>query len=150
MFTDSLDIKNSLQTQLVAVLPVDYVELKYLNNVSRNTFRNCENRYGVIARDVSQASTVTKQITYLHNYEIVITKGYCESSLDDIDAVSASYDLREIVLDYYKRIINTKGGIPSKVMNILDLSISPPEYLEDEKVTVLRANFNVLYRTTLL
>jgi hypothetical protein len=46
----------------------------------------------------------------------------------------------------YVRIVAEKAGVPSRVMSAERLAIQPPEFL-DSNVAVLRASFDIKYRT---
>ena len=81
---------------------------------------------------------------------MVLTKGYTQSSIDDSSQVDKSLDLRAELLGIYKRFINGKAGIPGTVLNVTDLILAEPEYLEDDKVVIQRASMNIQYRYSLI
>lgn len=144
------DITTALKSEISAELGSDYRELDYLEDVAKNSFRSGNDRYGVRALGGIQEPGVTKMVTITQQYEIVLTKGYTESNIDDDPQVSKSYDNRENLLDIYKRLVNNRGGLPGTIINITDLTISEPEFLVDDKIAIQRATLSITYRYSLI
>ena len=144
------DITTSLKAEVLSVLGSSYKELDYVEDVAKNSFRTSNDRYGVRALGGLQEPGVTKNVTITQQYEIVLTKGYTESNLNDSPAVTKSYDNRENLLDIYKQIVNNRGGLPGTILNITDLIISEPEFLVNDKVAIQRATISVTYRYSLI
>lgn len=143
-------IRDSMLTEISTELGSDYKQLAYVEVVEKNSFRTSNNRYGVRALDAVQIPGVNKFATFDQTYEVVLTKGYVQSNIDDSEQVESSFDLRELMHDIYVRLVKGKAGIPASVINVNNLVISEPEYLEDDKVTIIRANMTITYRNTLL
>jgi len=144
------DIRDSITAEIVAELGATYSALPYLENVEKNNFRSNNNRYGVRALFGAEVPGVTKNVHITQTFEVVLTKGYYESSLDDAEKIERAYDNRENVLDIYKRLVNTRGGLPGTVLNITNLVVSEPEFLVEEKVAVQRATMDITYRFSLI
>ena len=144
------DITNAMETEIQAELGVLYKKLAYVEDVSKNSLRTSSDRYGVRALESSQIPGVTKFTTYTQSYEVVLSKGYVQSNIDDTEQVDASYDLRALLLDIYTRLVQTHAGLPLVVLNIFNMVADQPEYLVDEKVVVIRATMDITYRLTLL
>jgi hypothetical protein len=144
------DIQEALSLEIETELGSTYKPLAYIENVEKNSFRTSNNRYGVRALLSNQVPGVTKNVTFIQRYQVVLTKGYVESNLDDDKQVQASFDLRELVLDIYKRVVNNRAGLPGTVLNIFNLTIEEPAYLQDDKVVIIRAEFDVTYRFSLI
>lgn len=144
------DITNAMKSEVSAELGVNFRELAYLEDVSKNSFRTGNDRYGVRALGGFQVPGVTKNVTITQTFEIVLTKGYIESNIDDEPQVEKSYDNRENLLDIYKRLVNNRGGLPGTILNIFDMSISEPEFLDDDKVAIQRATMSITYRYSLI
>ena len=128
MIDSMRDITNSIAAEIVAELGVSYNTLPFLEDVSKNNFRSNNNRYGVRALGASEVPGVTKNVHITQSFEVVLTKGYYESNLGDEKQTEVAYDNRENVLDIYKRLVNTRAGIPGTVLNIQNLVVSEPEY----------------------
>lgn len=142
-------IRNSMESEIAAELPL-YSKLLYSEDVAKNTFRTNTDRYAVRALDSVQIPGVTKFTTYTQSFEVVLTKGYYESSIDDTEQVESSLDLRESMLALYTRFVNGHCGVPATVLNVFNLTILAPEYLVEDKVAVVRATMDITYRLTLL
>lgn len=144
------DIIAGLSSRVSAVLGPDYSQLPYVIDVSKNNYNSNAKRYGVRALTATETASVTKNVTQLQSFEITLTDAYYESKLDDSAAVQTAHNLQDSVLDIYKDLINTKAGAPSVVMNISNLIVSEPEYLDDSKVVVIRATMDILHRISLI
>ena len=150
MIDSMRDITNAIDTEIANELGATYGTLPYLEDVSKNNFRSNNNRYGVRALTANQVPGVTKNVHITQTFEVVLTKGYYESNLDDAKQVDTAYDNQENLLDIYKRLVNTRAGIPGTVLNIQNLVVSEPEYLVDEKVAVQRATMDITFRFSLI
>jgi hypothetical protein len=144
------DIRDAMLTEIQAELGPSYKQLAYVEDVQKNSFRTSSERFGVRALLSSQVPGVTKFTTYTQSFEVVLTKGYTSSNIDDSEQVEKSFDNRENLLAIYKRLVNNKGGLPLVVLNIFNMVVSEPEFLLEDKVAVQRATFDVTYRLTLL
>lgn len=144
------DIRDAMEAEILAELGASYKKLAYLEDVAKNSFRTNNNRYGVRPLTSSEVDGVTKSIHLTQSFEVVLTKGYYESNIDDTEQVERSLDNRENMLCIYKRLVNNRAGIPGTVINIQNLVVSEPEYLVDEKVAVQRATIDITYRFSLI
>lgn len=150
MIDSMRDVKNAMAVEIAAQLGVEYSALPYLENIEKNNFRSNNNRYGVRALGALEVPGVTKNVHITQTFEVVLTKGYYESNLDDTEQRERAYDNQENLLDIYKRLVNTRAGIPGTVLNITNLSVSEPEYLLEEKVAVQRATMDITFRFSLI
>jgi len=151
MPTAARDIRNALETCLSTTAGVEYIRLKYLDDVSKNSFnQGKDTRYGVRpgVTPENQAANVLKHITYTQSFVFVLTKGFCQDGVSDTDKYEAFLDLHEIALNFQKKVFNTKAGLPARVLNAINLVIEEPVFLED-KVAVLTGNIDIIYRLTL-
>lgn len=152
MATIARDLRNALKTCLSSTAGVEYNELKYLEseNLSKNTFTRSSERYGIrpAGTPENNPSEVTRSLDYLQTFEFVLTKGYCQDGVSDSEKYEAYLDLHEIALNFQRKVINTKAGLPSRVLNAINLNIEPPVFLDD-KVTVLTGSIDILYRLNL-
>ena len=139
-----------METEIAAELGASYKKLAYLEDIDKNSFRTNNDRYGVRALSSSEVDSVTKFVTFTQSFEVVLTKGYYESNLDDTEQIERSLDNRENMLCIYKRLVNNRGGLPSVILNIQNLILSEPEFLVDEKVAVQRATIDITYRFSLI
>lgn len=143
-------ITAGIKTRTAAVLGVEYGELPYVVDVTKNNYKSNTKRYGVRALTATEVSSVTKFVTQLQSFEIILTDSYYQSKLDDSNAVQTAHSLQDSILDIYKDLINTKAGEPGFVMNVTNLIINEPEYIEESKVVLIRAQVAVLHRVSLI
>lgn len=151
MSTQARDIKNSLKMCLSTTAGAEYNELKYLDDLSKNSFTGGhDQRYGVVpgATPRNDVAEVNKALTYTQTFQFVLTKGYCQDGVSDTDKFEAFLDLHEIALRFNNKVLTTKGGLPGVVLNSINFFVEEPEFLED-KVAVLRGNIDIIYRLTL-
>ena len=143
-------IKDALLSEIAIELGASYKQLAYVEDVSKNSFNTSNDRYGVRGLGSIETASVTKYATFLQSFEVVLTKGYIQSTIDDTEQVSKSYELREKAYDIYVNAVKNKIALPSVVMNVSNFQVSEPEYLEDDKVVIIRCTMDILYRLTLL
>lgn len=144
------DIRNSMETLIQTTLGSGYKKLQFVEDVTKNNFRTNSERYGVRALTANEVPGVTKTVQVTQSFEVVLTKAYYESNLDDTEQLEASLDNFENIHDIYKEIVNQRAGLPSIVLNTTDMLVSEPEYIEESKVAILRATINITYRFSLL
>lgn len=145
------DLVTAMNSEISGVLGSDYLPLAHVINVERNNFRQSNDRYGVLHGAASQLPGVTRNATFIQSFQIILTKGYRDSSVSDGAARDYSMSLYGKMLEIHRQLIKTKAGLPSIVLNVQDtISISDPEYIEEEKVTILRADVEIQYRFDLI
>lgn len=145
------DLKESLEAQLVAQVGVNYKPLKYIEDPSLNSFtQGNDRRYGVRPGGAPEnvVAGVKGAITYTQTFEFVLTKGFVQDGVSDSAAYEAWLELHDLALLYNSRLINTKAGMPTVVLNVLGFNLAPPEFLED-KVAVLTGSVDIIYRINL-
>lgn len=140
-------VRDALRTCLSSVAGAEYNELKYLEELSDNTFTRSSERYGVRpgATPENNVTEVTKSLDYVQTFEFVLTKGFCQDGVSDTDKYEAFLDLHEIALTFNNKVINTRAGLPSRVLNAINLNLEAPVFLED-KVAVLTGSIDIIYR----
>lgn len=140
-------VRDSLKMCLSSVAGPEYNELKYLEELSDNTFTRSSKRYGVRpgATPENNVTEVTKSLDYIQTFEFVLTKGFCQDGVSDTDKYEAFLDLHEIALTFNNKVINTRAGLPSRVLNAINLNLEAPVFLEDN-VAVLTGSIDIIYR----
>lgn len=144
------DITNAMNAEILAELGSSYKTLAYLEDIDKNNFLSNHNRFGTRALGATQIPGVTKYVTLTQTFEVVLTKGYNENSIDDEAQRDAALDNRANLLDIYKRLVNNHAGLPLVVVNIFGLDLADPEYIEGSKVAIQRARMDVTYRFSLI
>lgn len=142
-------VRDSLKNCLASVLGSEYNELKFLDDLSKNSFTRKTERYGVRpgATPENNPTEVTKSLDYVQTFQFVLTKGYCQDGVSDSDKYEAFLDLHELALTFNNKVIVTKAGLPSRVLNAINLNLDEPVFLDD-KVAVLTGNIDIIYRLT--
>ncbi len=142
-------VRDSLKNCLASVLGVEYNELKFLDDLSKNSFTRKTERYGIRpgATPENNPTEVTRSLDYVQTFQFVLTKGYCQDGVSDSDKYEAFLDLHELALTFNNKVMRTKAGLPSRVLNAINLNIDEPLFLDD-KVAVLTGNIDIIYRLT--
>jgi len=142
-------IRDQLLVCLASVAGVEYNELKYLEDITQNSFtQGKDKRFGVrpgVTPEIGEDG-VNKTLTYNQTFEFVLVKGYKQSAHSDSGKYEAFLDLHEIALRFYTKAMN---GLPSRALNAINLVIDEPTFENKDKVAVLTGNIDILYRLTL-
>jgi len=142
-------INDGMTSEIATTLGVNYKELPYIYDVAKNNFKTSKSRYGVRPLSTSEINGVVKATTHQQSFEVVLTEGYNESAISDSRIQAQALDAFENMHTLYKQIVLSKAGVPNSVLLVGNLTISEPEILEEDKVLVLRATIDVLYRIDL-
>lgn len=134
----------ALEGRLAAV--TSFTKLPYVYNVSKNNWKMIQDGYAARPGSTDETATVTNRLTYIQSFEVVLTKGYMQSSVGDLALQSAVTELSDLMHSVFVDAEQTRLNIPSTVLNVLNLSIDEPEVYEDEKVVALTGRINILYR----
>lgn len=152
MATQARDIRDALQVCLSSEAGPEYNELKYLDTLEQNSFTGGhDKRYGVRpgATPRNDTAEVNRALTYTQSFEFVLTKGCVLSGVSDTEKYEAFLDLHEIALRFNNKVLRTKAGLPSVVINAINFNLNEPLFLNDDKVAVLEGNIDIIYRLTL-
>ena len=141
------DIKTAIQACLATSLGANWTVIKYIGDLEQNVSKigGSSRTYGVRALGGVQIDRTLKFLTIEQNFEIILVRNKLNTQLGDSDLESLVQENQRDVICCYKEIANTRLGI-SYVIMIDDLVFSDPEFIEDGKTVVQRANFNVTYR----
>lgn len=139
-------INDGITTVVTSSLGVGYSELSYLIDVEKNNYKSNTKRYGVRPLSGSTTSGITRNYTLDHSFQIILTHDYFSNPSNDQDQRDKTFLLLDKLDEIMKNLFINKAGLPSIVLNIDSVSIAEPEYFDEEKVVVLRADFNIKYR----
>lgn len=139
-------INDGITTVVTSSLGVGYSELSYLIDVEKNNYKSNAKRYGVRPLGANTVDSITRVYTVDHTFQIVLTHDYFSNPSNDQDQRDKTFLLFDKLDEIMKNLFINKAGLPSIVLNIDSVSIIQPEYIEDDKVVILRADFNVKYR----
>jgi len=127
------------------ILGADWKAIQYLEELEKNNALCQDKSYGIRALEATEVEGVTKFVTLDQTFELVLVRSKLTKSTGDSDLLELSYDNRNAVLCAYKDLARTRIG-GANVLLVNSLTISEPEFIEDGKVVVQRAQFNVKYR----
>lgn len=122
----------------------DWSKIKYLEDIEKNNERTQNKVFGIRPLEANEVEGSTKFVTLDQTFELVLVRSKLTKTLGDSDIRDVSYDSRRLGLCFYKKIARTHAGGLALVVN--NLTISEPEFLENDKVVVQRISFNVKYR----
>jgi hypothetical protein len=144
------DIKEAIEGTIQNYLGPSYKLLAYVQDVAKNNYNTNSERYGVRALAGGEVPGVTKTVQLTQTFEVVLSKSYRESSLDDSEQSEKALDNFNNMLSIYKDLVNTKCGAPAVVLNVFNLQMPDPEYMVDSKVAIQRATMDITYRFSLI
>lgn len=137
----------SIKSEIEFVLNDDsFKELQYVNEVEKNAFKNNFRRYGVLAKTANEIPGPFGFITLEQGYDFILTDGFMNKPMTDEIQRERTLFLQDQCYQIYKTLQRTKCGIPDTCINVKDLIISEPQYIEKDNVIVMTSNIKVIYR----
>lgn len=148
MSTIVQDILTQTKALAATTFGATYQELRYVYDVAKNDIRSGRLAYGVRPLSAATSAGVTRVYTMDHVFELVMTDTAARTDSDENaeDALNVMYSKAD---DLFKAMVNTKISLASTVLNVFNPSISEPEFIDDQKLIVLRMQFTVMYRSAL-
>lgn len=140
------DLTTSIKSRTAIVLGNDYSEAFYGIDLSKNVGQNSELVYSVLPQGVLDGDTVTRSVTYDHDFKIQISTNYINTPQNDAIQQQASIDLLQSAIDVYRDLVDKKCGLPSVCINVTDLDIDDPIHIETSKLIIIDMEFTVRYR----
>lgn len=138
------NIVEAIETRVAAV--TNFTALPYVYNIQKNNWQMVKDAYGVRPNSASEADSVSKRLTYIQSFDVVLTKGYVQSSVNDEALRDAVKELEDLMHSVFVDLEQTRVGIPSVVLNVTNFSIEEPEVFDEEKVIALTGQVSILYR----
>ncbi len=123
-------------------------KLRHVFDLSMNEFRTIKDSYGLVRQTGSEVSGVTRVYTMDHDYQLILTARVIKR-MDDDDVQEAIDLLYNRADEVYKALINTKAGVPSKVLAVFGQSWGEPELLDENSLVLLRVGFTIKFRQAL-
>jgi hypothetical protein len=143
------DILTNAKSTISTTLGASYQELRFVYDVSKNDLRAAYLAYGMRPLSATTADSGTvRAYTLDQGFEIILlnTSARPDSDAEKTTAIGVMYDKCD---EIFKALVNSKAGVPSYVLVVNQPSISEPEFLEENKVIVLRMQLNIRYRSTI-
>jgi len=138
-------INTAISDRVVATIGPTYIELAYIFDVTKNNFFGNNKRFGVRPLTADSVDTITNTYTADQPFEIILTHGFINQS-NDKDQRAKVFLLTDRIDVLLKDIIKSKAGLNNIILKINEFSILEPEFLEEDKVVILRLQLTVQYR----
>lgn len=142
--TPVTDIVNAIVARVEAV--TSFSKLPYAFDIEKNSWQSSMDGFAVRPSNTEETTSVTKRLTYIQSFEVVLTKGYTQSAIDDSSLQSAVNEISDLIHSVFVDLEQTRAGIPATVLNVLNLTIEEPSIYETQKVVALTGTVNILYR----
>ena len=142
-------IRDNISARILATLGSEYVKLSFGSDVTMNKFARATKRFAVIPKGASVVEGLSGMNTMDHRFEIVLTDGFVSGAatqLNDDLKLEKIGELQDKALILYKDLQMNKSVLDSQVLIVNGLSINEIEYLDEEKVAVLKIEINVKYK----
>lgn len=144
--TNATSISASIKAKTLAFLGSPWSELGYSRDVEKNSNKSMTKRYGVNPKGANEAPELTRNITAEHEFEVVLTDNYINTTMSDSNEQTVVQDLQDKSFSLYRYFIETRLN-NLNVINITDFTMQESETNEDSKQVTQRFTFNVRYRT---
>lgn len=141
------NIVSALKTTIQGVA-TGYSELAYAKDISKNTFKDSQKKFGVIPKEANETNGTLGFLTFEQSFEIILTNGFINKPMTDSEEQTKSIELQDLAQSIYKQIGNTKAGLPGTVIMVSDLRLEPSE-TSDQKIVIQRGTFNIKYKLNL-
>jgi hypothetical protein len=141
-------IRDNITARLGTVL-TGHSKLSYVANVSANKFGQALKRFGVTPDGAAETSGSTNLNTMDHRFTITLTDGYNSGAVNQINddlKMERIGELQDRALTIYKDLQVNKSSISTSVLIINNLNINAVEFLEEEKVAVIKFEINIKYK----
>ena len=142
-------IRDNMITRVGTVLGVNYSKLSFAGDLSSNKFGKSLKRFAVTPDSASEASGSVGANTLDHRFIITLTDGYntgAAGQLNDDQKMERIGELQDRALDIYVDLQVNKSLLSLNVLIVNNLSISAVEFLDEEKVAVIKFEINVKYK----
>ena len=142
-------IRDNLITRLSTILGEGYSKLSYTSSIEANKFNRAVRRYSVIPEASSEAQGVNNKNTFDHTFTFILTDGYvngAENQLNDDLKMERVGELQSKALEIYKDLQANRTSISNNILIINQMAMNAVEFLDEERIAVLRFSINIKYR----
>lgn len=141
-------IVTGIETTLASVF-TSFTKANFGIDIQKNSWKHGKSVYSVVPQSSSQGNSTTCAITMEQSFLVTIADQFKSERTDDSSKQSKIISLTDSAMDFFKALVKNKAFAPSVVLNIYDLEIQDPEFLEDENIVLIKMSFIVLNRTQL-
>lgn len=142
------DILTESRSIASTVLGPTYQRLAFIYDVTKLHERQARLAFGFRPLGAVPVPSVTKSITQDQEFELILTDTFGRGVTDEQReaALDVMYDKQD---DIMAQMMLTKINLASVVISVTQPSISEPEFVDDNKLIVLRTQYIVKYRRLL-
>lgn len=138
-------LKSNIESRCASVL-TGFTKLPYTIDPSKNTFKGNAAGFAVNPLSIDQVSNNVRMVASNHTMELVLTDSFINTAMSDANQAATVVSLQEKTYSLYVDLISTRIGSDPNALNITNLSVNSPEFLDNS--VILKSTFQVLYRTT--
>ena len=142
-------LRTNILTRMGNLLGNSFSQLSFVNNIHQNKFANASKRYSCLPKGASITEGALQGNTLDHKFELILTDSFNEgakSNLSDSLQVQRVQELQDNMLLIYRDLQTYKSSLNTGVLIVNELNISEAEFLEEEKVCIIRAIINIKYK----
>lgn len=126
---------------------VTYQELRFFYDVEKNSVRGMRLAFAIRPLSASPAESVVGVYTVQHSFELILTDSVARAD-DDSQRETALDTMYSQADEFFKAIINSKINLPTIVLIVESPSFSEPEFVDDNKLVILRMQYDVRWRSS--
>ena len=141
------NIYDNILTRMGTLL-TGYSKLSFVTNLEKNKFGQITTRYGLLTKSAGSNSEMVGKNVLDHKFEIILTNSFGANTLGNDDEKSNRINvLQDKCLEIYRDLQLNKAVINSSILIINGVEISEPDFMEEEKIIIVKMNLNVKYKT---
>jgi hypothetical protein len=143
------NIRENVTSRVQATLGSGFSKLSHASEVSLNKFGTASKRFAVSPENAFEVSGSTSLNTLDHRFIVTLTDGFANGTMSQVNddlKMERIAELQDQALLIYKDLQTYKSLVSASVLIINGLSISAIEFLDEERVAVLKFEFNVRYK----
>lgn len=140
-------IREGFESTITTTLPT-FSLLDHKFDLEKNNFRNNDQRFGVLVEGGANAIPILKHYTIGRSFVVRLAQGYNAKQKNDTLQQAAQDTLEDAIDEISKAAITTKLGLPSIVLDVTIINISPPEF-DIEHLASIDVEYIIKYRNRL-
>lgn len=126
-----------------------FSKMSFSYSIEENKFNKNKKTYGVNSGSFQTTEGASCLNTLDHKFDIVLTDTFLSgggSQLNDDLKAEKVVELQDKCLMIYKDLQVNKNVLGAGILIVNGLSVSTPEFLEEENIVVLRMSVNIKYK----
>lgn len=142
---DIIDNSRTVMINTLALSGDTWQQLRNFYDIEKNDIRSAAKAFGIKPLSAAPENTVTNFYTVDHTFEIILTDTITRVE-GDSERETALTEIYNQLDEIFKQLQNSKINGTANVLLVSQPSISEPEFLDDNKFLVVRAQYVVKYR----